>query len=156
MVGRRAAILLSVVVHTLCVMFSRALCRRLNVHSWSGMCLTCTRSRSTGISAPLLKALRTIGVTELTEVQESSYPHIRKGVDVIVAAETGSGKTLAYMLPVLDSLIHDTHENGPIPKAVVLAPTKELCRQIYEMNRGIVSGLQQLGCHVHLGISGCQ
>lgn len=57
--------------------------------------------------------------------------------DVLMQAQTGSGKTLAYLLPVIQSLLPLSHESfidrtvGTL--AIVLAPTRELARQIYQV-----------------------
>ena len=57
--------------------------------------------------------------------------------DVLMEAQTGSGKTLAYLLPVIQSLFPLSHESfidrtvGTL--AIVLAPTRELARQIYQV-----------------------
>lgn len=71
----------------------------------------------------------------------------------LIAAETGSGKTLAYLLPLLQKL-HDTRaatehadrahverggEPRVMPRAIVLAPTHELARQI--------AGVAKMLCH---------
>lgn len=76
-------------------------------------------------------------------------PHRTPGA-TLLAAETGSGKTLAYLLPVLQSL-HSTRAAGEhadvayaaqhtprlLPRAVVLAPTHELARQIAEVAKAL-------------------
>ncbi len=49
-------------------------------------------------------------------------------------AQTGSGKTFAYLIPLLTHVLEqpELHRNeGPI--ALVLAPTRELCQQIYQV-----------------------
>ncbi|MBD3353683.1 MAG: DEAD/DEAH box helicase, partial [Candidatus Lokiarchaeota archaeon] len=58
-------------------------------------------------------------------VQEESIPEALKGNNVIAQAKTGSGKTLAFEIPIID-LMHfqDT------PEALILVPTRELCKQV--------------------------
>ena len=57
--------------------------------------------------------------------------------DVLLQAQTGSGKTLTYLLPILQSLLPLSEESfidrsvGTL--AIVLAPTRELARQIYQV-----------------------
>jgi Rad3-related DNA helicase len=67
--------------------------------------------------------------------QSLAIPAIVGGGDYLLAAQTGSGKTLAYLLPIIHMLKAREGEpgmerRGKRPKAVVLAPTKELVEQV--------------------------
>jgi superfamily II DNA/RNA helicase len=79
------------------------------------------------LDEPLLNALELNGFSEMTEVQQAAIPQALKGKDLIVNAKTGSGKTLAYLLPMLQQILDNPHTG---PQALILAPTRELCRQI--------------------------
>jgi superfamily II DNA/RNA helicase len=103
------------------------------------------------MSSALTNCLASVGINQLTEVQRLAYPAISNGRDVIIGAETGSGKTLAYMLPLFDKLLKRPPIDSNNPAAVVMAPTKELCRQIYTMCNGISSELQAAGHSVRIG-----
>eukprot|EP00397_Hematodinium_sp_SG-2012_P008021 GEMP01008075.1.p1 GENE.GEMP01008075.1~~GEMP01008075.1.p1 ORF type:complete len:569 (+),score=133.47 GEMP01008075.1:175-1881(+) len=75
---------------------------------------------------------RVANFTKPTNVQAYSWPSLLAGEDIIGIAKTGSGKTLAFLLPGfirVKTARHDSYHNGP--KIVVLAPTRELCQQIY-------------------------
>jgi ATP-dependent RNA helicase DDX24/MAK5 len=61
-----------------------------------------------------------------TPCQAACIPKILRGKDVVCAAQTGSGKTLAFALPAL----HDALANSTGVRSLVLAPTRELARQI--------------------------
>jgi superfamily II DNA/RNA helicase len=56
---------------------------------------------------------------------------------------TGSGKTLAYLLPIFDHIKKSEEEQNTIfrlpnrPKAIILAPSKELIQQIYDMAKEV-------------------
>jgi len=63
----------------------------------------------------------------MTEVQSAAIPHALAGKDLIVNARTGSGKTLAYVVPLLQQIIDNPQS---LPQALILAPTRDLCRQI--------------------------
>jgi len=68
-----------------------------------------------------------------SNVQAYTWPSLMAGSDVIGVAKTGSGKTLSFLLPGfirIKETKFDAYSNGP--KIVVLAPTRELCQQIYE------------------------
>lgn len=86
-----------------------------------------------GLSEALLKAIDEAGYVHPMPVQEAVIPFLlEKDRDVVALAQTGTGKTAAYGLPVLQritNLTPDLSEEGMV-KAVVLAPTRELCLQI--------------------------
>ncbi len=63
----------------------------------------------------------------MTEVQEAAIPRALEGKDLIVNARTGSGKTLAYVLPLLQQILDNPQT---LTQALILAPTRDLCRQI--------------------------
>lgn len=75
----------------------------------------------------LLDAIEHLGFDEITEVQASTIPQALQGKDLIVNAKTGSGKTLAYVIPLLQQILDNPQT---ATQALILAPTRELCRQI--------------------------
>ena len=79
------------------------------------------------IDEPLLDALAFLGLEEMTEVQAAAIPPALEGKDLIVNAKTGSGKTLAYVIPLLQQILDNPQS---VSQAIILAPTRELCRQI--------------------------
>lgn len=89
--------------------------------------------RDFGLDGRLLKAMSKLGFIYPTMVQAKCIPIALQGKDVLVRARTGSGKTLAFSLPVLHKLLIEKTgkqvETNRI-RALVLAPTKELCKQI--------------------------
>jgi ATP-dependent RNA helicase RhlE len=78
-----------------------------------------------GLSASLVDVVGKLGITEPTEVQSSIIPAALAGRDIAASAETGSGKTVAFLLPIIERL-RQPHS----PRALVLAPTRELVLQI--------------------------
>lgn len=64
-----------------------------------------------------------------TPIQVKAIPQVLSGQDIIGVAQTGTGKTAAYLLPILKILGY--HQNAG-PRALVLAPTRELAIQINE------------------------
>eukprot|EP00397_Hematodinium_sp_SG-2012_P051036 GEMP01059597.1.p1 GENE.GEMP01059597.1~~GEMP01059597.1.p1 ORF type:complete len:418 (+),score=59.38 GEMP01059597.1:183-1436(+) len=68
-----------------------------------------------------------------TKIQAYCWPSLLNGDDVIGVAKTGSGKTLAFLLPGFIAVKMKNHNPETMgPKLLVLAPTRELCQQIYE------------------------
>ncbi|KAJ6802054.1 DEAD-box ATP-dependent RNA helicase 53-like [Iris pallida] len=87
-----------------------------------------------GISEQIVSALSRRGITELFPIQRAVLEPAMEGRDMIGRAVTGSGKTLAFGIPILDKIIrHQTqHGRKGIPSALVLAPTRELARQVQQ------------------------
>ncbi len=69
-----------------------------------------------------------------TDIQAQVIPAAKKGRDIIGVSETGSGKTHAFLLPIFDQI---NAEKAEI-QALILAPTRELAKQIETMARFIV------------------
>jgi len=81
------------------------------------------------LNKQLLTAITDAGFTAPTEIQEKCIPLILGGQEVIGIAQTGTGKTAAYLLPILMKI---KYASGKEPRALILAPTKELTLQISE------------------------
>jgi ATP-dependent RNA helicase RhlE len=81
------------------------------------------------LNRQLLSAVEEMGYRQPTEVQRRVIPIALAGQDLIGIAQTGTGKTAAYLLPLLMKL---KYAQGMHPRALVLAPGKELVIQIAE------------------------
>ena len=91
------------------------------------------------------------GLKRPTPVQKLSISHLMNSAlhnDTILQAQTGSGKTLAYLLPLVQDLLslsaEFAKEGKPLDRsvgtlAIVLAPTRELANQIYEVAQNLLS-----------------
>lgn len=79
------------------------------------------------LNKQLLQAVSDLGYSSPTPVQEKCIPLIAAGHDVIGIAQTGTGKTAAYLLPLLMKI---KFAQGVNPRALILAPTRELAIQI--------------------------
>nr|XP_023018825.1 probable ATP-dependent RNA helicase DDX56 [Leptinotarsa decemlineata] len=79
----------------------------------------------------ILKAIAKLGWQTPTLIQEKAIPLLLEGKDVLVRARTGSGKTAAFAIPVIQKILNlkQTAAHQEI-KALILAPSKELCHQI--------------------------
>ncbi|NBT31515.1 MAG: DEAD/DEAH box helicase, partial [Rhodobacteraceae bacterium] len=84
-----------------------------------------------GLAPRLVTKLKELGITDPTPIQTQAIPHAMNGRDVMGLAQTGTGKTAAFGLPMLDALIKDGSKAAPkTAKALILAPTRELAKQI--------------------------
>lgn len=88
-----------------------------------------TSFQSFNLNKQLLNAVADQGFTTPTEIQQKCIPIVLAGQEVIGIAQTGTGKTAAYLLPILMKI---KYAQGDEPRAVILAPTKELTIQISE------------------------
>jgi len=87
--------------------------------------------RALHLSPQILQAVRDSGYTEPTPIQIAAIPLILAGDDVIGIAQTGTGKTAAFVLPILMKLTASIQKGQKRnPRALVLAPTRELVVQI--------------------------
>jgi ATP-dependent RNA helicase RhlE len=79
------------------------------------------------ITKQFVRALDEMGITQPSEIQEKAIRPAMAGQDVLGIAQTGSGKTLAFLLPLVMKL---KFAQGAVPRALILAPSKELVVQI--------------------------
>ena len=83
------------------------------------------------LAPPIQKALSEKGYRTPTPIQGQAIPHLLNGADLIGCAQTGTGKTAAFTLPILQHLHKHPRRAKPChPRALVLAPTRELAAQI--------------------------
>jgi ATP-dependent RNA helicase RhlE len=104
--------------------------------------VTNTDFRALGLSEPLLQALQAEKHSQPTPIQVKAIPVLLEGHDLLGIAQTGTGKTAAFALPILQRLSANTARRLPrSPRALVLAPTRELASQIDERFRAYGRGL---------------
>lgn len=97
-----------------------------------------------GVPEPLVEVLRADGKTTAFPIQQATLPDSLQGANILGRGRTGSGKTLAFSIPLVArlaenfvDLIHSdknrkSRESSdiPAPRAIILAPTRELVHQI--------------------------
>jgi ATP-dependent RNA helicase DDX52/ROK1 len=116
-----------------------------------------------GISGRLAGNLKKEGYEMTTEVQLAALPLLLGGkaggdvevqgednsgkgfggkVDLLAVAPTGSGKTIAFLVPIINALLSETKtdETKAGPRAIIIAPTKELASQIVNEARKLATG----------------
>ncbi len=105
-----------------------------------------------GLSAPVMTALDAEGFKTATEIQARTIPALMEGRDVIGLAQTGSGKTAAFVLPMIERLLgHGTKPKPGMPRALILAPTRELAIQITDAVKALSRGTPLKNCTVFGG-----
>ncbi len=84
-----------------------------------------------GVPARLCAVLADLGITTPTPIQHATLPDSLAGRDVLGRGRTGSGKTYAFLLPLVARLDAERRTPRPgAPRALILAPTRELVGQI--------------------------
>ena len=69
-----------------------------------------------------------------TSIQSISIPLINENKNIIAISETGSGKTLSYIIPCFHKSYLKKLKNEKNNKIIIILPTKELSKQIYNAN----------------------
>lgn len=92
---------------------------------------------SLGLSRTLADLLARGGITAPTRIQQKAVPAALKGADVIGRSQTGTGKTLAYLLPFL----HRVKADDDGVQVLVMTPTRELARQVFDVLRPFAEAL---------------
>ena len=86
------------------------------------------------LSAPIKSLLRAKNMDSLFDIQAQTLNFLLDGFDLVGRARTGCGKTLAFVLPIIERLSqgYDGGKRpfGRGPKVIVLAPTRELAKQV--------------------------
>ncbi|WP_298374511.1 DEAD/DEAH box helicase [Azospirillum sp.] len=88
-----------------------------------------------GLHPLVLKALEAFEYTVATPVQAAAIPPAIAGRDILATAETGTGKTAAFMLPALTRIAELPRLGIAAPRVLVLAPTRELAKQVTDAAR---------------------
>ncbi len=90
--------------------------------------------------------VREAGFVNPTPIQEKTLPIALGGQDVAGQAQTGTGKTAAFLIAIFSRLLRNPSKGDGLPRALVLAPTRELALQIHR-------DAELLGKHVGLNMT---
>ena len=102
---------------------------------------------SLSLNKSLIRALSEAGYKTPTPIQMQAIPKVIEGHDLLAIAQTGTGKTAAFFLPILNHINSSQSETkNRSPRALILAPTRELAIQIAESIRlyGAYIGFKQV------------
>ena len=94
--------------------------------------LTQTHFSNLELSASILKGLKAAKFDLCTPIQDKSLPLSLREKDVMGQAQTGTGKTATFLLATFQKLINDESEKIKNPRAIIIAPTRELAIQIHK------------------------
>ena len=108
--------------------------------------LTDVRFASLDLEPSILRGIEDAGFEYCTPIQAQSLPALLAGRDVEGQAQTGTGKTAAFLVGIMNVLLREPRPPGTgdgQPRAIVLAPTRELAVQIHR-------DAEQIGLHTGL------
>jgi superfamily II DNA/RNA helicase len=95
-----------------------------------------------GLPPKICAILEAQGLTAPFPIQRTTIPDALDGRDVLGRGKTGSGKTLAFALPLMARLVAANNVPRPgRPRALILAPTRELVTQIHEAMKPFAKSL---------------
>lgn len=94
--------------------------------------LTETRFSNLELSDNIIKSLKQAEYINCTPIQDKTLPLSLRGKDIAGQAQTGTGKTAAFLLATFQHLINDESEKIKNPRALIIAPTRELAIQIHK------------------------
>ncbi|THG29561.1 DEAD/DEAH box helicase [Naasia lichenicola] len=87
-----------------------------------------------GLGSNIVRMLADLGASSPFPIQAATIPEVLKGRDVLGRGRTGSGKTIAFGAPLVERLMENNGGTkralGRAPRALILAPTRELALQI--------------------------
>jgi len=78
------------------------------------------------LSDSVVKAIKEIGLSTPTPIQEKAIPQLLSGIDLIGQAKTGTGKTFAFAIPIVEKI----NPSERVVQGIVLTPTRELAVQV--------------------------
>mgnify|MGYP000055966527 CR=1 FL=1 len=94
-----------------------------------------------GLKPRLVAKLAKHGIKDPTPIQAQAIPHVMNGRDIMGLAQTGTGKTIAFGLPLSDALLRSGDKPaGGTARSLILAPTRELAKQIADNLRMFTEG----------------
>ncbi len=87
-----------------------------------------------GLGSNIVRQLASMGAEAPFAIQAATIPDVLSGKDVLGRGKTGSGKTIAFGAPLVERLMENNggkdRQMGRKPRALILAPTRELAQQI--------------------------
>lgn len=85
-----------------------------------------------GLDKRLTASIEHLGFAQPTPIQNEAIPVAIAGKDILASSQTGSGKTVAFLLPIMQRLLRQKAFSKRDPRALILAPTRELAFQVYQ------------------------
>ncbi|MBA7517822.1 DEAD-box ATP-dependent RNA helicase CshA [subsurface metagenome] len=103
------------------------------------------------LTSETMDALKTMGMHTPTDIQQRAIPEIleKEKTHILAQARTGTGKTLAYSIPIAEKIDPSLRS----VQSVILVPTRELCKQVYEVISELTKYRRLKAVEVYGGVS---
>ncbi len=111
------------------------------------------------ISPKIVDALADAEIVNPFPIQSMTLPVALEGRDIIGQAKTGTGKTLGFGIPVLEKVVgpkdpgFNELEDAGLPQALIVLPTRELCKQVANDLRVAGKGLSARIVDIYGGVA---
>ncbi|GLI27630.1 hypothetical protein ARHIZOSPH14_18720 [Agromyces rhizosphaerae] len=114
-----------------------------------------------GLGGNIVRSLRDLGAEHPFPIQAATIPVVLEGRDVLGRGRTGSGKTIAFGAPTVERLMQmwaakgkagEKRKLGRAPRALILAPTRELALQIDRTVQPIAQSVGLFTTQVYGGV----
>ncbi|KZN61029.1 RNA helicase [Pseudoalteromonas luteoviolacea CPMOR-1] len=109
------------------------------------------------LDGKVLSAIKKIGYTTATSIQQLAIPEALLGRDILASAPTGTGKTAAFLIPAIQYLLDFPRKDPGFARVLIMTPTRELAYQVHEqcqalsenthLRIGVVTGGINYGSH---------
>ncbi|MEG3768566.1 DEAD/DEAH box helicase [Alteromonas sp. 14N.309.X.WAT.G.H12] len=87
----------------------------------------------------IIQRLTDKGLETMTDIQQRTILPALQGKDIMASSKTGSGKTLAFLIPLVHRLMTTRALSKQDPRALILAPTRELAKQVFSELRSLAT-----------------
>lgn len=99
------------------------------------------------LSSELIAAVKDLNFNQPTEIQRRVIPKLTRGINLIGQSQTGTGKSHSFLLPLIDKIDAGQHE----PQIIILAPTRELAKQLYDAANHLLSFKEDIKAGLYIG-----
>ncbi|MCE4956133.1 DEAD/DEAH box helicase [Macrococcoides caseolyticum] len=95
----------------------------------------------------LVEAVEDLNFNQPTEIQRRVIPKLKKETHLIGQSQTGTGKSHAFLLPLMNKVDRDVQH----PQIIILAPTRELAKQLYDATEHLISFTEGIKAGLYIG-----
>ncbi|MCG7420090.1 DEAD/DEAH box helicase [Macrococcus epidermidis] len=95
----------------------------------------------------LVEAVEDLNFNQPTEIQRRVIPKLKKETHLIGQSQTGTGKSHAFLLPLINKIDKEVQH----PQIIILAPTRELAKQLYDAAEHLISFTDGIKAGLYIG-----
>jgi len=99
------------------------------------------------LSSELIEAVKDLNFDQPTEIQRRVIPKLTRGINLIGQSQTGTGKSHSFLLPLIERIDPFVHD----PQIIILAPTRELAKQLYDAAQHLLGFKEEIKAGLYIG-----